>query len=106
LVFNHDQKTIGFYNYWRKEKKEEIKPFFSDDNMYIYLIIGLSVIVLIFIIFALTKFVILDICCQKRRKKLVNELDDENADYFDIEGKNKNNNPEDKKLYKTNETNE
>ena len=106
LVFNHDQKTIGFYNYWRKEKKEEIKPFFSDDNMYLYLIIGLSVIVLIFIIFALTKFVILDICCQKRRKKLVNELDDENADYFDIEGKNKDNNPEDKKLYKTNETNE
>lgn len=54
----------------------------------------------------MTKFVILDICCQKRRKKLVNELDDENADYFDIEGKNKDNNPEDKKLYKTNETNE
>ena len=42
----------------------------------------------------------------KQEEKRKEKLDDENADYFDIEGKNKDNNPEDKKLYKTNETNE
>lgn len=102
LVFNYDSKTIGFYNNWRKEKNnnDDIAPFFSYDSL--YLLIPVAIIIFTFIIFALTKFVICDIVYNKKRKKLLNELEDENAEYFDIEGKNKdNNNPDDKKLYKT-----
>ena len=60
-------------------------------------------VVLAAIIFVLIK---LDIC-GKKRKKLVNELDDEdNEDYFNInsdKNQNKETNEEDRKLYKSSE---
>ena len=105
LIFNYDQKTIGFYNNWRKEKedKEKNNGFFSNDNLYLYLAIPVAIIIFTFIIFVLTKFVFCEIWCQKKRKRLVNELDDEAADYFDVEGKNQNSINDEKKLYKSNE---
>ena len=40
----------------------------------------------------------------KKRKKFVNELEDENKeDYFNINSENEEKNDEDKKLYKSNE---
>lgn len=111
LVFDHDAKTIGYYNNFTKsdggkggeEGNGDGNTPSSSYKIYLYIIIPLTVVVLAAIIFVLIK---LDIC-GKKRKKLVNELDDEdNEDYFNInsdKNQNKETNEEDRKLYKSSE---
>ena len=111
FIFNYDKKTIGYYNDDRikpdDHKGEEVpivpKKF---DKIYLYIFIPLSVVVLGAIIFVLTKFYFCKICCNRDRKKKINELVDENEeDFFKInsETNNQENNDDDKKLYKSNE---
>ena len=111
FVFNYDKKTIGYYNDDRmkpddhKDDGSSIAPKKSD-KLYLYIFIPLSVVVLGAIIFVLTKFYFCKICCNKDRKRKINELDDENEeDFFKINGdtNNQENNEDDKKLYKSNE---
>ena len=110
LVFDHDSKTIGYYNNNTRsdggngeEEGENGNTPSKSYKIYLYIIVPLTVVVLAAIIFVLIK---LDIC-GKKRKKLVNELDDEdNEDYFNINSDNKQNketNEEDRKLYKSSE---
>jgi len=112
LIFDNDEKTIGYYNNFRKgdeekddeNKKKEKGIFSSIDEIYIYMLIPLIIIVLGAIIFVLTKYYFCEICCNKKRKKMVNELEDENKeDYFNINSDNKGNNEDDRKLYKSTE---
>ena len=109
LAFDNDGKTIGYYNNFRipnkdeEEEKGERNLIDSNYKIYLYILIPLTVIVLAAIIFVLTKLE----CCNKKRKKKVNELiDEDNEDYFNINSDNKGskeNNEEDRKLYKSSE---
>ena len=111
FIFNYDKKTIGYYNDNRikpdDHKGEEVpivpKKF---DKIYLYIFIPLSVVVLGAIIFVLTKFYFCKICCNRDRRKKINELVDENEeDFFKInsETNKQENNDDDKKLFKSNE---
>ena len=111
LIFDNDEKQIMYYNNDRKVNNEpksngngiSDKPFIKD-RIYIYMLIPLIIIVIAAIIFVLTKYYFCNICCEKKRKKFVNELEDENKeDYFNINSENEEKNDEDKKLYKSNE---
>ena len=114
LIFDNDEKTIGYYNKDRQSQdkggkdKNNKNSFFPplSDNIILYVLIPLIIIVLGAIIFILIKFDI----CHKKRKKLMNELDDEdNEDYFNINSdKNENNEiknkiDDERKLYKSSE---
>ena len=111
FIFNYDKKTIGYYNDNRMkpdDHKKEDGPLAPNkgDKIYLYIFVPLSVVVLGAIIFVLTKFYFCKICCNKDRKKKINELVDENEeDFFKInsETNNEENNDDDKKLYKSNE---
>lgn len=113
FVYDNDEKTIGYYNNNRKSKNNNDDDNNKEDNrilpplsdkIYLYVLIPLIIIVLGGIIFVLTR---LDLCGQKKRKKKVNELvDEENEDYFNINSEkddNKERNESDRKLYKSSE---
>lgn len=106
FVFDYDGKTIGCYNNYRVPKDkggnsdidehgDTLTP--TSYKIYLYIFIPLTVVVIASIIFILIK---LDLC-GKKRKKLVNELEDEfNEDYFNI------NNSENKPTEENKESNE
>ena len=104
FIFNHDKKVISYYktsddNYddfegGNKDDKptsqENDKNSNNNNNYLIYFIILISFFFIVVIIL-LIKFYFINLCSSKHRKKLVNELlDEDNAEYHEIENKNKN----------------
>ena len=90
FVFDYDGKTIGYYNNYRISQNDGDNSDINENGsmltptsykIYLYIFIPLTIVVIAAIIFILIK---LD-CCSKKRKKLVNELEDEfNEEYFNI----------------------
>ena len=102
FTFDHDKKTISYYkandeNYdddfggESKDNKQKTGDNNNINNNYLIYIIILLSIFFIVIIILLIKFYFINLCSNKHRKKLVNELvDEDNAEYHEIENKNKN----------------
>lgn len=95
LIFNHDKKIIGYYKIKDDESNEEEKKKTSlsktkNVNNMIFILVILLIILLIIIGILLTKLYFSQLCSNKHRKKLVNELEDE--DYSSSNEKGKDNN--------------
>lgn len=88
FIFNHDKKLIEYYkinitnqNEEEEEDKKGNSPYSPKNNnnninVYIYIISGIILIIIIGFIL-LIKLYLKPLCCNKHRKKLVNELVDE-----------------------------
>lgn len=92
IVFNQEEKTVGYYLNMEKEKKLDNKNGGKEDYFLLYkmFIIGSVLIILLSCITILLFFIYKN---KKNRKKKANELDDE-YNYepkVDVEDKNKNN---------------
>ena len=90
FIFNHDSKTIGFYNENVKLKNETKSKNSNPNISYLRVIIevgiGILLIALIIISFIIGQKI------SKQRKKRANELTDDNFEYFSKEGNNQENN--------------
>ncbi len=90
FIFNHDSKTIGFYNDNLQEKNSTNKEnnFFSKNYKLIIQIAVVGILIMLIVVAFLigTKM-------NKQRKKRANELTDDNYEYFN-NGKEKNENNE------------
>lgn len=88
FIFNYDKKIIGYYSnktinnneLGDEESNSHLSPFKnnnSNNKIYIIIITVILLLIIITIIFILIKFYFNHLCCTKQRKKLVNELLDE-----------------------------
>ena len=101
FIFDHDKKVISYYKTSDENYDDNFEEGSNDDklpsgdnsnknNYLIYIVILLSILFMIIIIL-LIKFYFINLYSNKHRKKLVNELvDEDNAEYHEIENKNKN----------------
>jgi len=102
FIFDYDKKVISYYKTSDKnydgfegegidnKQKSQDDNINNNNNYLMYIIILISIFFMIIIIL-LIKFYFINLCSNKHRKKLVNELvDEDNAEYHEIENKNKN----------------
>lgn len=90
FIFNHDSKTIGFYNENLKEKNITNDKNKSFNVNYKIIILIVTIILIIGLIYAAFK---IGFNMSKQRKKRANELTDDNFEYFSKDKENVENNP-------------
>ena len=91
FTFNPETKMIGYYNFDLPGGKNDNNVENIEKNNFfqnIYVWVGLIIIVIIFGIFG---FFFGKIIYDKVRKKRMNEVDDDNYDYFSQKNNNENN---------------
>jgi hypothetical protein len=95
LIFNHDKKLIGYYRInLTNDNEEKIKNspnqeiYNNNINKFLYIFFGiLLLIIFIGVLILLINVFFKPLCCNKQRKKLVNELVDE-EEFPDKENEN------------------
>jgi hypothetical protein len=95
LIFNHDKKLIGYYRVnLTNDNEEKIKnspnqEIYNNNNInkILYIIFGILLLIIIGVLILLINVFFKPLCCNKQRKKLVNELVDE-EEFPDKENEN------------------